>query len=193
MEPIQTILSNILSTIALKIPKWIRMKLFNAEKWVGRYFIIEPKVEKFKAEKKERWKALPNYPFNRVWMRIPWDNRSQCDVELKELFLRVFVNHAPFKYIMWNKREIQAGIKIPTHLEKEFDVFNAKETEKGFVFRKNSKGLLDVYIYLPSYIDTNSDVYIELIGYGVFDSPFGEFIKKIWCEKIRVAPEDWKK
>ena len=112
---------------------------------------------------------------------------------MKELFLRVFVNNAPFKYIMWNKREIQAGIEIPTHLEKEFYVYNAEKTEKGIVFRKNSKGLLDVYIYLPPYIDTNSDVYIELIGYAVFDSPFGEFVKKIWCEKIMVTPEDWKK
>ena len=43
MEPIQTILSNFLCTIVLGIPKWIRMKLFNAEKWVGKDFIIEPR------------------------------------------------------------------------------------------------------------------------------------------------------
>jgi len=149
IEIIKMIISEILQKFALKIPEWIRMKLFNAEKWVGKYFIIEPKVERFEATKKERWKALPNYPFNRIWMRIPWDNRSQYDIELKELFLRVFVNDAPFKYIAWNKREIQARIKIPTHLKKEFDVYGAKETEKSIVFRKNSKGLLDVYIYLP--------------------------------------------
>jgi len=188
-DMLTTIGSNILWAIAPKIPKWIRMKLFNAEKWVGKYFIIEPKVEKFEAEKRERWGALPNYPFNRVWMRIPWDNRSQCDVELNELFIRVYVNHAPFKYIMWNKREAEIGIEISHH--REFDVHNAEKMEKSIVFRKNSKGLLDVYAYLPPYIDSNSDVYISLFGYTVFDSPFGMFTKKIRCE-ITVKPEDWK-
>ena len=165
------------------------MKLFNAEKWVGKYFIIEPKVDKFEAEKKERWRALPNYPFDRVLIRIPWDNRSHhCDIELKELFLRVFVNNAPIKYIIWSKKEKEVGITISSHLEREFDTYNAED----FVFRKNSKGLLNVYVYLPSYVDTSSDIYIELIGYAIFDSPFGEFAKKIQCERVRVAPEDWK-
>jgi len=133
MEPMQTILSNLLWTIILKLPKWIRMKFFNVEKWVGEDFIIEPKAEKIEAEKKERWKAHPGFPFDRVLIRIPWDNRSRCDVELKELSLRVFVNHAPLKNIIWSEKEKKTGIVISHHLEREIDVYNAE----NFVFRQN--------------------------------------------------------
>ncbi len=177
MQTLETIISNILWTILLKIPKWIRMR-FDAEKWVGKYFKIKSKVEKFEAEKKEHWRALPNYPFNRVWVRIPWDNRSQCDVELKELFLRVFVNHAPLKYIIWKKRELEARIEISEPFEKEFDVYGAEKTEKSIVFPKNSEGGFDVYTHLPTYIDIESDIYIEILGMQSSTRRLANLLKK---------------
>lgn len=184
MEAIQVVITKIFWWFILKIPEMIRKKLFNAEKLCGKYFVIEPRAEKVEADKKERWKALPNYPFNRVLIRIPWDNRSQCDVKLKEVFLKVFVNHAPLRYIFWNKREKDVGIKLE-HLEREFDVYGAED----FVFHKNAKGFLDVYLYLPSYIDISSDIYIDVVGYAIFDSPFGEFVKRIVVRGVRVTPD----
>ncbi len=85
-------------------------------------------------------------------------------------------------------KTLEVGITISSHLERELGAYNAED----LVFRRNSKGLLDVYVYLPPYVDTSSDIYIELIGYAIFDSPFGEFAKKIQCERVRIAPEDWK-
>lgn len=184
MEAIQVVITKIFWWFILKVPKMIRKKLFNAEKWCGKDFVIESRVEK-DAEKKEHWKALPNYPFNRVLIRLPWDNRSPCDVQLKEVFLRVFVNYAPLRYIFWNEREKDAGIKLE-NLEREFSVYGSKD----FVFSKNTKGFLDVYIYLPSYINISSDIYIDVVGYAVFDSPFGEFVKKVVVHTV-LTPDKW--
>lgn len=52
--------------------------------------------------------------------------------------------------------------------------------------------LLDVCIYLPPYIDTSSDIYIDIIGYAVFDSPFGEFVKKVVVHDVRITPDMWR-
>ena len=151
-------------------------KFFDAEKWVGRDIIIESSEIKKEALRKEYWEALP-YPFDRVGIRVPLDNRSRYDVELKELFLRIFVNNAPLKYIIWSKKEKEAGIE--TEKEKEVELELSTRNTENFVFRKNSKGELDFYIHLPPYVDTrSSEIKLKLIGYAVFDSPFGEFTKK---------------
>jgi len=187
----------VLEEIALKVLAWIahitKGKLFNAEKWVGRDIIIEssePKIEK-EALRKEYWEGF-NYPFDRVRIRVPLDNRSKhSDVELKELFLRVFVNNAPLKYIIWSKKEKEVGIKISDYTDTELELY-AWNTE-NFVFRKNKEGALDFYIHLPPYVNTrgSSVIYIKLIGYAIFDSSFGEFTKKIFID-TKIAREDWK-
>ena len=184
-----------LAWIALKflaLIAHIKRKLFNAEKWVGGDIIIKsngPKIEK-EAWRKECWKGF-NYPFDRVRIRVPLDNRSKhSDVELKELFLRVFVNYAPLKYIIWSKKEKEVGIKISDYTDTELELY-AWNTE-NFVFRKNKEAALDFYIDLPPYVDTrSSEIDIKLIGYAVFDSPFGEFTKKLII-KTKIAKEDWK-
>ena len=190
-----SLLMTVLEEIALKVLAWIahitKGKLFNADKWVGGDIIIksELKIEK-EALRKERWKGF-NYPFDRVRIRVPLDNRSKhSDVELKELFLRVFVNNAPLKYIIWSKKEKEAGIE--TEKEKEVELELSTRNTENFVFRKNSKGELDFYIHLPPYVDTrSSEIKLKLIGYAVFDSPFGEFTKKMIIE-TKIAKEDWK-
>ncbi|MCU4139754.1 MAG: hypothetical protein MW690_000316 [Methanophagales archaeon] len=128
--------------------------------------------------------------FDIVHIRVPLDNRSRSDVELKELFLRVFVNYAPLKYIIWSKKEKEAGIE--TEKEREVELELSTWNTENFVFRKNSKGELDFYIHFPPYVDTrSSEIKLKLIGYAVFDSPFGEFTKKIIIE-TKIAKEDWK-
>lgn len=163
----------------------IRKKL-NAEKLCGKDFIIECKPEKVEAYKKEKY-----YPFNIVTVRVQWDNRSQCNVKLKEIFLRIFVDNAPLRYIFWNKREKDVNIELD-NLEREFDVYGAKD----LVFHKNTKGFLDIYIYIPQYIDISYDTYIsyyiDIVGYAVFDSPFGEFTKKIYIREIKIKPDMWR-
>ena len=186
----------VLEELALKVLAWIaahitKGKFFNAEKWVGRDIIIESSEIEKEALRKENWTALPNYPSDIVHIRVPLDNRSRSDVELKELFLRVFVNYAPLKYIIWSKKEKEAGIE--TEKEKEVELELSTRNTENFVFRKNSKGELDFYIHLPPYVDTrrSSEIKLILIRYAVFDSPFGEFIKKIIIE-TKIAKEDWK-
>ena len=162
----------VLKEAALKFLAWIapkflaliahiKRKIFNAEKLVGDDIIIKSdKIEK-EALRKERWKALP-YPFDRVRIRVPLDNRSKhSDVELKELFLRVFVNKAPLKYIIWSKKEKEVGIKND-YTDTEFELYAYTE---NFVFRKNKEAELDFYIDLPPYVDTrSSEIKLKLIG-----------------------------
>ena len=183
-----------LAWIALKflaLIAHIKRKIFNAEKWVGRDIIIESSEIEKEAWRKEYWTALPNYPFDIVHIRVPLDNRSKhSDVELKELFLRIFVNNAPLKYIIWSKKEKEAGIE--TEKEREVELELSTWNTENFVFRKNKEAALDFYIDLPPYVDTrSSEIYIKLIGYAVFDSPFGEFTKKLII-KTKIAKEDWK-
>ena len=196
-----SLLMTVLKEAALKALAWIALKflaliahikgkLFNADKWVGGDIIIksEPKIEK--EVRKEYWEGF-NYPFDRVRIRVPLDNRSKhSDVELKELFLRVFVNKVPLKYIIWSKKEKEVGIKISDYTDTELELY-AWNTE-NFVFRKNKEAALDFYIDLPPYVDTrSSEIDIKLIGYAVFDSPFGEFTKKLII-KTKLTKEDWK-
>ena len=173
-----TVLEEIALNLAWGIAHITKGKFFNAEKWVGRDIIIESsEIEKEALRKEEYWKALPNYPSDIVHIRVPLDNRSRSDVELKELFLRVFVNYAPLKYIIWSKKEKEAGIE--TEKEREVELELSTWNTENFVFRKNSKGELVFYIHLPPYVDTrSSEIKLKLIGYAVFDSPFGEFTKK---------------
>jgi len=182
-----TVLERSLEMVLAWIASKTKGKFFDAEKWVGRDIIIESSEIKKEALRKEYWEALP-YPFDRVGIRVPLDNRSRYDVELKVLFLRVFVNNAPLKYIIWSKKEKEAGIETEKEMKVGLEISTRNE---NFVFRKNSKGELDFYIHLPPYVDTNSEIYIKLIGYTVFDSPFGEFTKKLIIE-TRIAREDWK-
>jgi len=95
-----TVLEEIALNLAWGIAHITKGKFFNAEKWVGRDIIIESSEIEKEALRKEKWTALPNYPFDIVHIRVHLDNRSRSDVELKELFLRVFVNYAPLKYII---------------------------------------------------------------------------------------------
>ena len=196
-----SLLMTVLKEAALKALVWIapkflalahiKRKIFNAEKRVGRDIIIESSEIEKEAWRKEKWTALPNYPFDIVHIRVPLDNRSKhSDVELKELFLRVFVNYAPLKYIIWSKKEKEAGIE--TEKEREVELELSTWNTENFVFHKNSKGELVFYIHLPPYVDTrSSEIKLKLIGYAVFDSPFGEFTKKIIID-TKIAKEDWK-
>ena len=184
-----TVLERSLEMVLAWIASKTKGKFFDAEKWVGRDIIIESSEIKKEALRKEYWEALP-YPFDRVGIRVPLDNRSRYDVELKELFLRIFVNNAPLKYIIWSKKEKEVGIKND-YTDTEFELY-AWNTE-NFVFRKNKEGALDFYIHLPPYVNTrgSSVIYIKLIGYAIFDSSFGEFTKKIFID-TKIAREDWK-
>ncbi len=92
------------------------------------------------------------------------------------------------RYIFWSKKEKEVGISKLDHLEREFDVYGAE----NLILRKDTKGLLDVYINLPQYIDISSDIYISVVGYAVFESPFGEFAKRIDAREIRVEPSMWR-
>lgn len=184
MEVIKEELLRCLELMISRLPGWIRKKFFNAEKKVGSRLVIDTLNYTIEILRKEKT-GYPNYPFDIVEITIPIDNRSEFyDVELKELFLRVFINRALINYIIWNEKDKRLVEELK-YLSRGFSI--------NFVIPRDSKTYLTIYVNIPPYIDKSNEIYIDIYGYLTFNSPFGEFTKELRLDNILIKPEDWQK
>lgn len=120
-------------------------------------------------------------PFPCIYILKRLDNRLRDVLEVEKIFLRVYVNYAPLKTIIWEK------------IEKRYENIPIKEVyihPDGFRFRKNEEGYIHFNIFIPPYVTRDETIYISLYGYIVLKSSFGSFKKEI-ADSIRVDKENW--
>lgn len=135
----------------------------------------------FSAERKETWGG-PNYPMHVVLVDIRWDNRSREDLKLTSVFLKLYVNQAPIRTIMWSERE-----KSFTSLE-EIKFTNRRNFN---ILPKNEEGHFEIRVNIPPYIDITEIIHIYIYGYVTLISSFGSFDKPV-VVSLHVRPEEWR-
>ena len=176
IEMLKVILEEIGFFLARHLSRVFKRKLFSAEKWVAKHV----KFEKY--EVRECWKEkFKSYPMRAIWITLEVDNRSRDDIQLDEALIRIYVNKAPIRTIVWNKSE-----KIPEGCEE----FIARLSKKHILFA-NKKGSIDIFVNLPPYINTQKNFWLIIGGYLIFDSSFGSFRKDVGYQFL-IQPKQWK-
>ena len=113
-----------------------------------------------------------------------YDNRLRDDLDIEKIFLRVYLNRVPLRIITWKK------------IENYYGKLTVKEVETypmQFKFKKDDKGYIKLYIFIPPYVSRDETIYIDLFGHINMRSSFGSFKKEIYDIDIQVDEKMWEK
>ena len=101
-----------------------------------------------------------------IWKEL--DNRSPDNLEVERIFLRIYIDRAPWRVITWERDE-----------ESYYDSMRFKEIDAdpdNFKFPKDKRDCkIRLLALLPPYTALDKRIYINHYGYMVMKSSFGSF------------------
>jgi hypothetical protein len=119
-------------------------------------------------------------PFHYVGTKKAFDNRCPDDLEIEHIFLRTYINGAPWGFIIWQSAQKEYTMPRP----EEVCTYPGK-----FNFPKNDMSLIRFGISIPPFVSLEERLYVSLSGYVSLKSSFGSLTKQIsdevWIDKGR--------
>jgi len=124
--------------------------------------------------------GMTNNPFHFIQIKTDFDNRCQDDLKIEYIFIKTYINGAPWGFIIWQ------------HAQKEYPHPEEVSTyPSGFNFPKNDKSLIRLGISIPPFVSLEERLYVTLFGYIILKSSLGSFTKEI-SDEVWVDKEQWK-